>query len=184
MGADINTEILYKAELLGAKVVEIPASLDWTFSQTGGKRRRSPITLVSSANAYLFSGFMFRPVVFFILPGLLVLAAALYTLGWVVYRVINNFVHLTTGTLDARITIAIRTAYDAAPYSFVVGGIALVIAFQLLSLGTIALLNERYFKELFHFDTTLYRELKHRTRQEASASPTAEESGAAPTYRA
>jgi glycosyltransferase involved in cell wall biosynthesis len=184
MGADINTEILYKAELLGAKVVEIPAHLDWTFSQTGGKRRRSPITLVSSANAYLFSGFMFRPVVFFILPGLLVLAGALYTLGWVVYRVINSYVHLTTGSLDARITTAIETAYDAAPYSFVVGGIALVIAFQLLSLGTIALLNERYFKELFHFDTTLYRELKHGTRQEPSGSPMAEERRAARTDRA
>ena len=41
MGTDINTEILYKAELLGAKVVEIPAHLDWTFSQSNGKRRRS-----------------------------------------------------------------------------------------------------------------------------------------------
>ena len=39
MGTDINTEILYKAELLGAKVVEIPAHLDWTFSQSNGKRR-------------------------------------------------------------------------------------------------------------------------------------------------
>src|SRR4029453_3262456 len=92
---------------------------------------------------------------------LIVLAAALYTLGWIVYHVINNFLHLsTTGALDAKITIAIRMAYDAAPYSFIVGGIALMIAFQLLSLGTIALQNERYFNELFHFDTTLFRELK------------------------
>jgi hypothetical protein len=107
---------------------------------------------------------MFRPVIFFIAPGLVVLAAALYTLGWIVYHVINNFVHLSTGALDAKITIAIRMAYDAAPYSFIVGGIALMIAFQLLSLGTIALQNERYFNELFHFDTTLFRELK-RDRQ-------------------
>jgi glycosyltransferase involved in cell wall biosynthesis len=160
MGTEINTEILYKAALLGAKVVEIPAHLDWTFSETMGKRRRSPISLKSSANGYLFSGFMFRPVIFFIAPGLIVLAAALYTLGWIVYHVINNFLHLSTGALDAKITIAIKMAYDAAPYSFIVGGIALMIAFQLLSLGTIALQNERYFNELFHFDTTLFRELK------------------------
>jgi glycosyltransferase involved in cell wall biosynthesis len=160
MGTDINTEILYKAELLGAKVVEIPAHLDWTFSRTGGKRRKSPITLASSANAYLFSGFIFRPVVFFIGPGLVLLLGALYTLGWVVYRVINNFIHLAGGSLDAKITIAIKMAFQAAPYSFVIGGIALMIAFQLISLGTIALQNERYFKELFHFNTTLYRELK------------------------
>ncbi len=53
-------------------------------------------------------------------------------------------------------------SYEAAPYSFVVGGIALMIAFQLISLGTLALQSERYFKELFHFNTTLYRQLKHR----------------------
>jgi dolichol-phosphate mannosyltransferase len=150
MGTDINTEILYKAELLGARVVEVPAHLDWTFSQTGGKRRRSPVKLRSSLNSYLFSGFMFRPVAFFIVPGLVVLAGAVYTLAWVVYRVINNYLHLTSASLDSRITIAIRMAFQAAPYSFVVGGIALMIAFQLLSLGTIALQNERYFTELFH----------------------------------
>jgi hypothetical protein len=44
----------------------------------------------------------------------------------------------------------------------VVGGIALMIAFQLISLGTLALQNERYFRELFHFSTTLYRQMKQR----------------------
>ena len=57
-------------------------------------------------------------------------------------------------------------SYEAAPYSFVVGGIALMIAFQLISLGTLALQSERYFKELFHFNTTLYRLLKHREGSE------------------
>lgn len=159
MGTDINTEILYKAELLGATIVEIPAHLDWTFAQTGGVRRRSPITLASSANAYLFSGFMFRPVLFFIGPGLAVLAAAAYTLGWVVYRIALHFGDVP-GDLDARLTESIRLAYEAAPYAFVVGGIALLVAIQLISLGTIALQSERYFKELFHFDTTLYRTLQ------------------------
>jgi glycosyltransferase involved in cell wall biosynthesis len=165
LGAEINTEILYKAKLLGARVVEIPAHLDWTFAQTDGKRRRSPISLASSANAYLFSGFMFRPVLFFIGPGLLVLLAALYTLGWVVYRIGDNFLELTSGSLSARITIAIQNSYEAAPYSFVVGGIALMIAFQLISLGIIAMQSERYFKELFHFNTTLYRHLRDQDRK-------------------
>jgi glycosyltransferase involved in cell wall biosynthesis len=166
MGADINTEILYKAELLGARIVEIPAHLDWTFDQTSGERRPSPMSLRRSTNAYLFSGFMFRPVIFFIGPGLVVLALALYTLGWAVYRVVNNYIHVTSGGLDSRITIAIKLAFQAAPYSFVVGGIALMIAFQLLSLGTLALQSERYFKELFHFQTTLYREMKQGRRSE------------------
>ena len=166
MGTDINTEILYKAELLGAKVVEIPAHLDWTFSQTGGKRRRSLTSLTHSVNGYLFSGFMFRPVLFFIGPGLLVLAAAVYTLGWVAYRVANQYLLQTSGSVNAKITHAIQLSYEAAPYSFVVGGVALMIAFQLISLGTLALQSERYFKELFHFNTTLYRRLQQTDRSD------------------
>lgn len=162
MDTDINTEILYKAELLGAKVVEVPAHLDWTFSESGGRRRRSIGSLANSFNAYMFSGFMFRPVLFFIGPGLIVLAAALYTLGWVGYRVATQYLLQTSGSVDARITHAIQLSYEAAPYGFVVGGVALMIAFQLISLGTLALQSERYFKELFHFNTTLYRQLKHR----------------------
>jgi glycosyltransferase involved in cell wall biosynthesis len=165
MGPDINTEILYKAQLLGARVSEIPAHLDWTFSASGGTRRPSPVKLRSSTNAYLFSGFMFRPVAFFIGPGLIVLAAALYTLGWVMYRIVHHFLQLEGGSFTAKVTIAIQHAYEAAPYGFVVGGIALLIAFQLLSLGTIALQNERYFKELFHFNTTLYREMRDGDRR-------------------
>lgn len=165
MGPDINTEILYKAQLLGAKVSEIPAHLDWTFSGSGGKRRRSPISMASSTNAYLFSGFMFRPVVFFIGPGLIVLGGALYTLAWVAYRIVHNFLQLEGGSFTAKVTIATQNAYEAAPYGFVVGGITLLIAFQLISLGTIALQNERYFKELFHFNTTLYREMRSKANE-------------------
>jgi glycosyltransferase involved in cell wall biosynthesis len=160
MGTDINTEILYKADLLGAKVVEIPAHLDWSFAESGGRRRSSFGALAHSTNAYLLSGFMFRPVLFFIGPGLVMLAAAGYTLAWLVYRVGTYFFEQSAGSFDTRVTIAIQRAYEAAPYSFVVGGIALMIAFQLLSLGTLALQSERYFKELFHFNTTLYRQFR------------------------
>jgi glycosyltransferase involved in cell wall biosynthesis len=158
MGADINAEILYKAELLNAKVVEVPAHLDWTFAQTDGQRRRSPVSIASSANAYLFSGFMFRPVLFFLVPGLLVLIAALYTLSWVLYRVVSSYGQVTNvGGITGRTTEAIRLAYEAAPYSFIVGGLTFMVAIQLISLGTLALQNDRYFKELYHFATTIYR---------------------------
>ncbi|MGH9157310.1 MAG: glycosyltransferase family 2 protein, partial [Acidimicrobiales bacterium] len=157
-GTEINTEILYKAQLLGAGVSEIPAHLDWTFQKTGGRRRASTMSLTSSANSYFFSGFMFRPVLFFIAPGMAMLFAATYTLAWVLWRTWDNFLS-TTGDLDARLTIAIQGAFDDAPYAFVVGGITLMLAFQLISLGIIALQSERYFKELYHFNASIYRQV-------------------------
>ena len=166
MGTDINTEILYKAELLGAKIVEIPAHLDWTSARARGRRRTSVGALARSANAYVFSGFMFRPVLFFIGPGVLVMTAALYTLAWVTWRVVDQYLQQPEGSVSAKITNAIQISYEAAPYGFVVGGVALMIAFQLISLGILALQSERYFKELFHFNTTLLRQLKQRDESE------------------
>lgn len=163
MDTEINTEILYKAQLLGATVLEIPAHLDWTLSQTGGRRRRSPVKLASSANSYLFSGFMFRPGLFFIAPGLALLAAGTYTSGWVCWRLWNNFLERTNGGLDARITDAVSLSFSEAPHAFYVAGFTLMLAFQLISLGIIALQSDRYFKELFHFNTSIYRELKRST---------------------
>ena len=156
---EINTEILYKAQLLGAQVVEIPAHLDWTFQETGGKRRKSPMSLASSANSYFFSGFIFRPMLFFLVPGVLALFVALYSMGGIFWRVGDNFLHHTTGGFDPRMTEAIRMAFEDAPYAFFVGGITLLLAFQLISLGTIAMQSERYFKELFHLNTSMRREL-------------------------
>lgn len=170
MGTEINTEILWKAQLLGAKVVEVPAHLDWTFSQTGGARRRSPISLASSTNAYFFSGFMFRPVLFFIVPGGVVLVASLYTLAWVAFRFFHNF-PATTGNLNARITDSIEMSYAAAPYAFVVGGVTLLVAIQLISLGIVALQSERYFKEAFHIATTVFRAVDGRSEITKLSSP-------------
>ena len=40
MDTEINTEIIYKAQILHARIVEIPAHLDWSFASTGGTAAR------------------------------------------------------------------------------------------------------------------------------------------------
>ena len=40
MDTEINTEIVYKAQILHARIVEIPAHLDWSFASTGGTAAR------------------------------------------------------------------------------------------------------------------------------------------------
>ncbi|MGH2545829.1 MAG: glycosyltransferase family 2 protein [Acidimicrobiales bacterium] len=178
MDTEINTEILYKAELLGAVVKEIPAHLDWSFNDTGKPRRRIAGSLRSSARSYLFSGFMFRPVFFFIVPGLLTLALATYTLGWVFWRVTDNYLNRTSGGFDPRLSEAVRLSFESAPHAFIVGGIALLVAFQLISLGVLALQSERYFHELFHFNTSIYRELRSPGRSSTTDGKSQGERGA------
>lgn len=149
--AEINPEIIYKAQILRAHIVEIPAHLDWTFRQTGGKRRKSGVRIRRSVSSSTVSAFLFRPFMFFIVPGLIVLALATYSLAWGAF-------HIGSAWPDAgNFSDALAAAYDERPHTFIVGGIGLVVAMQLLSLGFIAVQNKRYFEELFHLGTTINR---------------------------
>ena len=156
MGTDINTEILFKAQMLGARIVEVPAHLDWS-TQEQRRERPSSLRVRSSTSSYAFAGFLFRPVAFFVVPGLLLFGLATYTLTWVAY---NTWLHYgeLQGSLDPRFSAAVAQTFEEGPHAFVVGGISLVLSVQLLSLGILASQSKRYFEEMFHLATSVYRE--------------------------
>lgn len=160
MDTEINTEIIYKAQILHARIVEIPAHLDWTFEHTGGERRHvGSLRLSRSTLSSVFSSFLFRPFLFFTLPGLILLAIALYSLGWCVWHVAQ--VYGDPGDLgNSGLAAAIENAYDRAPHTFFIAGITTVLALQLLTLGVIAAQVKRYFEELFHLGTSILRRVK------------------------
>ena len=70
---DVNVEMVYKAQLMRAKIVEIPAHLDW--SQINAGRGTPMFTARNNWNTAksLVSAFLFRPFLFFLLPGTLTL---------------------------------------------------------------------------------------------------------------
>lgn len=150
----INTEIIYKAQVLRARVLEIPAHLDWTSQVDSG--RRSSLRITRSVMTYVSSGFLFRPFVAFLLPGLVLLLTSLYTLAWAGYRTIEHLADPGTRYLSE----AISAAYADAPHTFLVGGISMLLAVQLLSLGILAAQSKTYFEESFHLGTTLLREAR------------------------
>lgn len=157
MGTDINTEIIYKAQLLNARVVEVPAHLDWSSEQASTPERESKMQIGKATSAYMFSGFMFRPVAFFIIPGLLILAFALYNLGWLTYNILHEYSHLS-GPFEPRMSEAFANTFDSRPHAYFVSGFTLVIAVQLLSLGIMSSQQKRYFEELFHLSTATYKD--------------------------
>ncbi len=90
-GTEINTEIIYKAMILGARIEEIPAHVDWgqvkesRSTRTSGRRLRRGILFG------LFSGYMIRPFTFFIIPAVVLGLISLYPLFWVFYHVITYY---------------------------------------------------------------------------------------------
>lgn len=158
MGMEVMPEIIYKAKMLGARIEEVPAHLDWGPLKAKKAGRRSSMKIVRHILSIVLSGFLFRPVVFFILPGALLLLFSLYVNGWMVSHFSEQYAALTQYSgFFARASAAVAAAYAQTPHTFVVGLLSLMLAVQLISLGILALQSKSYFEEIFHLATTIYR---------------------------
>lgn len=161
---DINPELILKAHILRARVLEIPAHLDWTEQNKLGKTRTSSVRIFTGILNGLANSFIFRPYAFFWMLGLLTLAISLYIIIWIFINTYQVY-PLTAGMLggfEERLTFAVSEVYRERPYSFFVGGISLIISIQLLSLGFLSLQKKRYFDELFHMNSAILKSSKEK----------------------
>ncbi len=159
MDTEINEEIIFKGQMLGARIVEIPAHLDWDFHKKIGTGRKSSMKIVKKISSCIFSGFLFRPVIFFILPGLVLFLLSLYPITWAFIHTVSEYRMLETGVLrpDYLFSDAVAAAFMKSPHSFLVGGFTLMLSLQIISLGIIAFQNKKYFEELFHLGSSIYK---------------------------
>jgi hypothetical protein len=163
MDVDINAEIIYKAMILRARIVEVPAHLNWSAEKAEkagqGVSRRSSMRIFRSIIQSLISGFMFRPFMFFVFPGIFFITISFYPIIWAIIHSISYYQTLvsTNLSLDYRLSDAIGLAFKESPHAFVVGGFALIVGIQLFNMGLMALQSKRYFEELFHISTNIYK---------------------------
>lgn len=158
---EINPEIIYKALLLRARIVEIPAHLDWSNLIFKGKKRTSSMRLFRGIISGLMSGFIFKPYMFFITIGLILLLISLYVIVWIFINTFYVYPNISPAftSIEERFSEAVAQVFRVRPYSFIVGGITLVIALQFLSIGFLSLQSKRYFEELFHINTTILKKM-------------------------
>lgn len=143
MGMEVNSEILYKAMVLRARIEEIPALLRWHNPVDGQPVRRSSMRIARYVLTLLVSGFLYRPIMFFLLPAIAAFVLSLWCGIWMI--------------VDSIQAGGITAACHAFPYTFVIGGLGLLAAVQLWACGLISLQNKCYFEQMFHLGTTTYR---------------------------
>ena len=161
MDMAINAEIIYKAQLLRGKIVEIPAHLNWSMQKAAGMKRSSSMKILWTILSSLFSGYIFRPFMFFIVPGLVLAAIALYPIIWAFIHTFYYFRNLPRAEgVGYQFSEAIAAAFSLSPHSFIVGGFALMVSIQLVSLGILSLQKKRYFEELFHLQSMIYKSIQ------------------------
>ncbi|MEQ1873204.1 MAG: glycosyltransferase family 2 protein [Ilumatobacteraceae bacterium] len=152
MGPEINTEILYKAQVMRARVIEVPAHLDWSDQAERIATRRVSLKFTTTSKLLVFASFLYRPIFFFMIPGLLLLLVSFWSggsLAWTVWHEYND----QGGGWDARITNGFAEAWKLRPQTFIIAGFTFVVAVQLISLGLLAAQAKRYFEELFYAAT-------------------------------
>ena len=151
-GMEINTEIIYKAQVLNARMVEIPAHLHWETSKSGGVKRVSHIKILRHIGQCLFSGFIFKPAFAFLLPALAALILGGFSLGKILWEGMAHYQSLgaAAGFGVASIGTAFAAAFHRAPHAFWIGGMGVLLAVQFIGFSLLARQNQHYFEELFH----------------------------------
>ena len=160
MGLDLMPECLYKAMVLRAKIVETPGRLDWAPQLAFADTRMSSMRILHHVNSTVMSGFAFRPVYFFILPGLLLAICSLYVIVWMFIHYFGAIQDLTNMGEEAVRMGAFAKAYADHPHTYVVGLLSTMLSVLLLGLGVLAVQIKRNFEEHYHLSSTSFRSLK------------------------
>lgn len=150
---EINPEILYKSMILRAAIVEIPAHLDWTEQNKFKNHRKSSMKVLRGFFSGIMSSFIFRPYIFFLAIGLILMALSMFELIWLLYDTLDNLNPLLSNFQKA-FSDSLVVQFRKNPQTFVVGGVTFLASIQLLSLGFLSLQSKRYFEELFHLGSS------------------------------
>ncbi len=155
-GMEINPEIIHKGRLLGVRIEEIPAHLCWLPQKAKQTKRASSMKIAQQTLAVLLSGFLFRPVIFFLIPSLILFLLSLYANFWAIARSWTNYQGLALSEEFPDFAHAVAMAYTQAPHTFFIGGITLILSIQLFSLGILSMQSKNYFEEIFHLGSAIY----------------------------
>jgi glycosyltransferase involved in cell wall biosynthesis len=158
---EINPEIIYKAMILRARIIEIPAHLDWSSQNKVGKSRVSGIRIFKGVFSGLMAAFIFRPYIYFIGAGIFIFMIFLYVSTWIIINVskIYSTIIVNSKYFDDRFSLAVASAFNQRPHAFFIDGFALLVALQFFSIGFLSLQNKRYFEEIFHISSSIKDEI-------------------------
>jgi glycosyltransferase involved in cell wall biosynthesis len=159
---EVNPEIMYKAMILRGRIIEIPAHLDWTEQNKFAGKRVSSMRVLRGFFSGIMSAFIFRPYIFFIGVGSLLILLSMYELLWLFFDTLSDLKKCLVEETSSQCSFSISLAkqFLKNPQSFLVGGITFIASIQFLALGFLSLQSKRYFDELFHLGTSLKKDIK------------------------
>jgi glycosyltransferase involved in cell wall biosynthesis len=157
---EIHLEILAKAKILGAKILEIPADLHWRKekrSQPASRTkpiRRATMRTKKTSSSHLFFALLNKPGMIFWIPGFLLLGISIAIF----------FIILSTILSDPKVSIsvyhALRDSMLRASVSWLVMAFSFLLGVQFFTLGFLTNQSKTHQEETYRTLHAIYRALK------------------------
>ncbi|HID30089.1 MAG TPA: glycosyltransferase family 2 protein [Desulfobacterales bacterium] len=150
-GMELQVEILMKSAMMGLKVVEKPAVLEWAHAklEEANLLRVSKMKILRAIRLYLMMGWLFRPALVFILVALVLILPGIYMAAALAFRALALLgANLDSGLAEA-VSIALSGVFETYPYSVIFCGGFLLLGVQLLVISLVILQNQFHFQELY-----------------------------------
>jgi len=163
-GMELLLKILMKASMMGYRVIEIPATLDWAVEKSSevNTGRVSKMRIMRTIRLYLQSGWLQRPAYFLILFSFLLILPGLYMAFAIVLRYALLFSKYIPLGLFTAISDSLRELVLTYPQSIVFAVVFLTIGLQILAFTLILLQNKLSFDELYRLQELNF----HKTQRE------------------
>ena len=155
---DLYLEILYKAKILGAKILEVPADLHWRHENISNVKtpvkRRSTLKFRRTTNSHFFFAMLNKPGIIFFIPANLLLMISLFFFTLIVRVILTN---ISNG---ASLYFAIRNSMLSGTLSWITLALSFVLSIQFFSLGFLTNQNKKNHEETYKTINTILTELK------------------------
>jgi glycosyltransferase involved in cell wall biosynthesis len=158
---EIHLEILHKAKIVGAKIIEVPADLCWRKekllkSNSAQQKRRSTIKIGKTSSSHIFFALLSKPGFIFWIPGYILFALSLTIFFITIATIIND---LSSGlSLYQLIRISML---NAAPSWFTMC-ISLIIAIVFFTLGFLTNQSKQHYEETYKTLSAIYSKINQK----------------------
>ncbi len=156
---EIHLEILSKAKILGAKIVEVPADLHWREHKMAKSRgsalpRRSTMKLKNTSSSHLFFALLSKPGIIFWVPGMMLIAASFTILFTIVVSIVSEY--------DRELLLyhTIRNSLVKAPISWITMAFSFLLGVQFFTLGFLTNQSKSNQEETYRTLHSIYSKLR------------------------
>jgi dolichol-phosphate mannosyltransferase len=150
-GMELQLEVLMKAWMLGFKVCEVPAHLEWTSVKAAQAdiRRVSKMRIIRTIRMYLLLGWLTKPAGIFIVLALMLLLPGVYMGLIFMAGAVANILALIPEGITVAISRGLEETFQHRTYALAFSGGFIVVGLQLLGVALKMLQSKFYFEELF-----------------------------------